>query len=162
MPRRCTICDHSDLGQINKNLVDGLPLRTIADRWAVSKTALIRHKTKHLPASLVAAKEAKEVASADTLLANVCKLQRRAERILRKAERAGDHRTALAAIREVRSTIELLARLLGELREGTNVNILISPEYQRLRGNVIDALAPYPDARLAVASALRDTQDARG
>ena len=114
-----------------------------------------------LPASLVAARQAKEIASADDLLANVCKLQRRAQRILRKAESAGDHRTALAAIREVRSTIELLAKLLGELREGTNVNILITPEYQRLRGNVIEALEPYPDARLAVASALRETQDAR-
>jgi hypothetical protein len=161
VPRNCTICNHPNLSQINKRLIKGIALRSIADRWEVSKTSLIRHKTKHLPASLVAARQAKEIASADNLLSNVCKLQRRAERILRKAESAGDHRTALAAIREVRSTIELLAKLLGELREGTNVNILITPEYQRMRTNVIEALEPYPDARLAVASALRKTQDAR-
>ena len=46
---------------------------------------------------------------------------------------SGDLRTALAAIRERRGTIELLARVTGELQETTQVNVLVSPEYLELR-----------------------------
>jgi hypothetical protein len=44
MPRSCTICRHPQRTAVEMALVDGIPLRTIADQWSVSKTALIRHK----------------------------------------------------------------------------------------------------------------------
>jgi hypothetical protein len=49
MPRTCTICTHPQRTAMEHALGDGLPLRTIEDRWSVSKTALIRHKADHLP-----------------------------------------------------------------------------------------------------------------
>jgi hypothetical protein len=113
-----------------------------------------------LPASLVRAHEAKEVAQADNLLAEICKLKRRASRILRKTEKDGDHRTSLAAIRELRGVIELLAKLSGELRDGPTVNVLVSPQYQILQQTILQSLAPYPDARVAVAKALKELPDA--
>jgi len=55
MPRTCTVCGHPERTIIDATLVAGRkPLRTIADRWSVSKTALIRHKVDHLPAHLPA------------------------------------------------------------------------------------------------------------
>jgi hypothetical protein len=43
MPRTCTICRNNERQAIDSALVPGEALRTIADRWSVSKTALIRH-----------------------------------------------------------------------------------------------------------------------
>jgi hypothetical protein len=109
---------------------------------------------------MVRAREAKDAASADALLADVCKLKKRAERIFRKAEKSGDDRIALAALREARGTVELLARLAGELREGPTVNVLVSPQYLELRQTIITALSDHPEARAAVARALKDLPDA--
>jgi len=47
MPQVCTICRHADRGRIEQALAAQTPLRTIADRWAVSKTALLRHRERH-------------------------------------------------------------------------------------------------------------------
>ena len=79
---------------------------------------------------------------------------RRAAELRDQAEAAGDLRTALAAIREARGNLELLARLLGELQEQQVVNILISPQWVTVRAAIVAALAPYPEARLAVSERL--------
>jgi hypothetical protein len=67
VPHTCSVCDHDDLSEINAALASNEPLRTIADRWSVSKTALIRHRNRHLPVSELKAKEAEEVNRADDL-----------------------------------------------------------------------------------------------
>ncbi len=85
-------------------------------------------------------------------------LQDRALAILGRAESAGELRTALAAIRETRGNLELLAKLLGDLDERPQVNVLIAQEAQT---TIIAALAPYPDARKAVADALGELLEAR-
>jgi hypothetical protein len=113
-----------------------------------------RHRKSHLPAELIQAQEAQAVAQADDLLAQVVSLKDKALKILGQAETEGDLRTALAAIRETRSTLELLARLLGELREQTTVNVLVSPEWVQLRTTILTALEPFPEARLHVAGVL--------
>jgi hypothetical protein len=160
MPRKCTICNHPNRHDIDLALVEGGAYRVIAKQFGVSSSSTLRHKNKHLPDSMVRAHKARQAANADNLLANVCKLQRRAGRILRSAEQSGDHRIALSAIREIRNTIELLAKLAGELQTGTTVNVLITPEYQLLKTTIVETLAPYPDARVAVAHALKELPDA--
>ena len=47
MPRACSICTHPDRSAVEAALRAPIPLRTIADRWAVSKTALLRHRDSH-------------------------------------------------------------------------------------------------------------------
>jgi hypothetical protein len=71
-----------------------------------------------------------------------------------------DHRLALSAIREARSNIELLGRLLGELRETSPVNILILPEWSRLRGTILQALSSHPEAKVALVRALKEVENA--
>jgi hypothetical protein len=129
-------------------------LRTIADRFSVSKTALGRHKENHLPATLAVAREAEQAASADDLLSQVRDLQGRAFAILDRAEGTGDLRTALGAIREARGNLELLTRLLGKLDERPQINVLISPEWLDLRSAIIGALGTYPEARESILKAL--------
>ncbi len=153
MPRVCTICAHEKRAEIDAALLDGEPYRVIAQRYAASEDAVYRHKG-HLPTFLVKAHEAQEVAQADTLLEQVLSLKARALSILDKAEDAGDLRTAVSAIREARATVELFAKLSGELQQEGTINIHISPEWLTLRAVVIGALAPYPDAAQAVTRAL--------
>jgi hypothetical protein len=102
---------------------------------------------------------AAEVAQADDLLDQVWDLQRRALDILDRAEETRELRTALSAIREARGNLELLAKLLGELDERPTVNILVSAEWVPVRAAMMEALDPYPEARVAVAERLSGLED---
>ncbi len=154
MPRACTVCTHPKRDEIDAALVAGVALRNIAKRFDTSPTAVFRHKGEHLPAKLVMAEKASEVAQADGLIEQLQDLQRRAHTILDKAEEAGELRVALSAIREARGNLELLAKLLGELDERPQINILVSPEWLELRATIVTALAPHPDARESVLRAV--------
>lgn len=159
--RKCTVCEHEKAAEINRALLAGGSLRDIARRFAVSKDALFRHR-QHLPAELVKAQEAKEIAQADNLLGQLKDLQRRTLSILQAAEQDNDHATALKAIREARGNLELLAKLLGELAERQVINILVAPEWISLRAVILAALEPYPEARLALAQTLREVESNAG
>ena len=137
MPRSCPVCDHEDLDEINAALASNERIRTIAERWSVRKTALMRHRNEHLPFSAIEAKEAEakeaeakeaeakeaeakeaeEDATADDLLDQVRELQERALATLEEAEEAEDLNAALRAIREVKGTLELMKKPLNELDE---------------------------------------------
>ncbi|MDI7277775.1 MAG: hypothetical protein QME94_17485 [Anaerolineae bacterium] len=160
MTRRCTICSHGSRIEIEEALLKGeQSFRTIAHRWCVSVDALKRHKKDHLPAAMTVAKAAQQVARADDLLAQAQSLQEKALALLAQAEADGDRKTALQGVREARGCLELLARLLGELNERPQVSILLAPEWVTVRGALLMALQPYPEARAAVAAALRRLED---
>ncbi len=122
MPRSCPICDHEDLDEINAALASNERIRTIAERWSVRKTALMRHRNEHLPFSAIEAKEAEaeakeaeEDAPAEDLLDQVRDLKERALASLEEAEEAEDLNAALRAIREAKDNLELMTKPLNEL-----------------------------------------------
>jgi hypothetical protein len=154
MPRRCTVCDHPESHGIDAALVTGAPYRSVAKRFELSESAVYRHKTEHLPAHLLKARQIEEAARADDLLDQVRSLQAHALDILERAEKAGDLRTALAAISQARGNLELLGKLAGELDERPVVNLNISPEWLELRAVIVGALEPHPAAHRAVLRAL--------
>lgn len=162
MPRSCTVCAHPKREEIDWALVGGASNRSAASLYDVSEAAVRRHKGNHLPAKLVMAQAAEEVAQADTLLDQVKVLQGRAYAILDKAEEAGELKTALSAIREARGNLELLAKLLGELdeRPSVAVNLNVSPEWLELRAVIVGALEPHPEALSAVVGALESADGA--
>ena len=147
MPRKCLVCSHEQREAIDRALVAGETLAAIAALYCVSKDSVGRHKVKHLPASLALAKEAEEVAQADSLMEQVQYLQRKAMSILDRAEKAGDLRTALQAISAARGVLELLARITGEIETRTALNIVISPQWVELKGVILEVLAPHPEVQ---------------
>jgi hypothetical protein len=159
MPRRCTVCDHPETHSIDETLVTGAPYRSVAKRFGLSESAVYRHKTEHLPAHLLKAKEVEEVVQADGLLEQVRHLQTHALDILGRAEEAGDLRTALAAISQARGNLELLGKLAGELDERPVVNLNVSSEWLELRAVIVGALEPHPPAHRAVLRALESASD---
>jgi hypothetical protein len=102
----------------------------------------------------VKAQDAEEVAQAGDLLAQVRSLQRRALAILDTAEQEGDLKVALRGTREARGNLELLSKLLGELDERPQLNVLLAPECLQVRAAILAALAPYTEARAAVTGSL--------
>jgi hypothetical protein len=113
----CKICSHADRAAIDKALVDGGSLRSIAKQFKVHSSSVNRHKS-HIPKTLALAKQAETVAGAGTLLSRVEKLAARCESMIDKAENAENWRAAPAAARELRGCLELLAKLNGELQPG--------------------------------------------
>jgi hypothetical protein len=154
MPRRCTVCDHPERHGIDETLVTGAPYRSVAKRFELSESAVYRHKTEHMPAHLLKAREVEEVARADDLLEQVRNLQTHALDILNRAEKAGDLRTALAAISQARGNLELLGKLAGELQQEGTVNLHLSPEYLEVRTAILVAVEPYPEAARAISRAM--------
>jgi len=154
MPRPCTVCHHPERAAIDEALVTGLTYRNISIRFDIPVMALFRHKQGHLPVTLMQAHEADTVAKADDLLAQLRTLQAKAEAILATTEQAGHLMVALAAIREARSCLELLAKLVSLLKDPPAVLILHSPEWRQVRRALMEALTPFPEARAAVTSAL--------
>ena len=68
---------------------------------------------------------------------------------------------SLAAIRELRSLLELVAKVTGELDERPQVqvlNVTTDPAWLQVRGAVMLALVPYPEAGQAVASQLAELE----
>jgi hypothetical protein len=80
----------------------------------------------------------------------------RLERVMTDAEAGRRPTVLLQAAREIRQALETIARITGEIeqRPTTVLNIATSDEWIELQAAILRALAPYPDARMAVAAAL--------
>lgn len=112
MSRRCTVCQHPDLGEIDAALVEGESSYAVAARYSsVSRAAVERHKGSHLPAKLVRAKEVRDLTDADALMHRALRYEQRARIILDRAEEGGDLGMALRAITTARNTLALLVRM---------------------------------------------------
>ena len=154
MPRLCTVCTHGERAAIDKALVGGDAFRDIAGRFGLAKSAVARHKGDHLPATLVKAAEAEDVAQAIDVVKQLKAINGASLAVLKEARERRDGDLALKAVDRIQKQIELQAKLLGELDERQTVNILVAPEWLAARAAVLGALRPHPAARLAVAEAL--------
>ncbi len=74
--------------------------------------------------------------------------------MLLASERAVYLKTGLMGVREARACVELLAEMEGELNRNPVVNLVIAPEWLRARAALLDALQPFPEARIAIATRL--------
>ena len=141
-------------------LVCGESYRKIADQFSLSFGSIARHKESHIPAALVKAQDAGEVAQADDLLSQVKALQAEAQDILTEARAAGDLRTALRGIGQALSCLELLSKIEGRQQDqqsvtvSVNMDIYHSPEWVRVGRMLAEVLGPYPDLRGEVATRL--------
>jgi hypothetical protein len=149
MPRICTIYTHDDAHAINVALVHRDAYRHTASRYEVSTGALQRHAHEHLPELLMRARDAVEVAEADSLLDRVESFYKRIEAILEAAESNSEWGTALQAIKECRGNLELLGRVTKELQDAPSLHLHFNPEWLERRA-VIVGIRPCPRRQLEV------------
>jgi hypothetical protein len=111
----------------------------------------------HLPkAAIEAAKTERAEAEGRrgaTLLEQAHELLDKARDLLTKAEQTGDYQTALRGVKEARECLVFIGRLTGDV-EPDQINITLNANFISFQQIVIEALAPYPDARGAVAARL--------
>ena len=156
MPRTCTICSHEHRDAMEDAFVAGQAKRRIASHHGVSERAVRYHMREHLPALVALARDAERVARADSLLDRMEALQSQTLAILDAPE---DQRTALAAIAQARRNLELIGEVTRELDRAGTVNLELTVEWQEVKNLIVTALAPYPQARVAVFNALEEAPD---
>lgn len=155
--RPCITCAHPQRLAIDTLLALGTSAAEVARQFELGERAVRRHADAHLPKLLAETGEAVNEARDVDVLAEVKKLHWRTIDILNAAD---NDKTRLSAIREAKGVLELLGKLLGDIDERPQVNVLIAPEWLALRGMLMTTLAPYPDARQAVAAALLKAENA--
>jgi len=101
---------------LERALLRGVAKRQIAKAHGLTEAALGRHERGHLPALLLEGETARRAASADALLVEALQMTAKACDLLARAEADGDLRCAVAALRELRETVELRARLAERMR----------------------------------------------
>ncbi len=75
-------------------------------------------------------------------------LAHRTDVLLRKAERAADLRSAPGLVRELRQTLETMARMTGELRDQAQMVVLTdSLAFKAVAAAVLAVLEPHPGLR---------------
>lgn len=151
----CTVCRHPAAKQIDERLVRGESYRSIARRYDLGFTSVGRHARGHLSPKLQKLHAEREENRAVSLLSRVERLISKLEGLADDAAETGKAGQMLATARELRESYRLLGRLTGELDERPQVvNVLVSPEWQRVRAELVAALAPFPEARVAVSQRL--------
>jgi hypothetical protein len=150
MPRPCSICSHPQRSTVDAHLVARSPsIRSLAKDFDVSSSALRRHKQLHISEALARAHGNQALLHAGTLADHVRELYTRSGTILQKAEASGDARTALGALRELRSIIDLVARLAE--KDSTRVHV---STVRRLVEDVFDFINEFvPPEQWAAATA---------
>lgn len=154
MPRVCTICSHESRDAIEDAFISGTPKRRIASHHGVTERAVRYHIREHLPALLALARDVERSARADTLLDRIEALQSRTLAILETTEETGEHRTALAAIREARGNLELMGEVTRELDRTPTLNLHLTAEWIELRTVILQALEPHTEARKSFLKAI--------
>jgi hypothetical protein len=159
MDRKCTVCTHPKRGEIDRELFQQNAGRAIAKKYGVDYQAVYYHRNNHLMPVLAAHEAAEELAQAESLWNELRRLKRHGWRFLERAERKNDSPSIAAAMREVRSCIELCAKLEGQIQENTVINVINLPQWQVLQQVLITTLEAFPEARLAVADRLAHYMD---
>lgn len=164
----CTVCSHREHAAIDLAIARGVSARALAKRYRVGQHSIYRHSVNHLPpqlrAKLIAGPSLEGVdldrVKADesqSLLLHLINLRNRLFASLDVAEEACDSFMVARIAAQLHHNLEVTGKLLGDLGIGgttTITNILIQPQYVELRVELVRALAPFPEARAAVAAAL--------
>jgi hypothetical protein len=105
--------------------------------------------------------EGKEVRKKAPLSELLAKVEGQGGRVVQMVEtkHADPRELLLKAYDRLQGRLELCAKLMGELQQEGTVNIIVSPEWLQIRAVIIQALAPYPEARIAAAAALSEVEE---
>ena len=147
-------------------LARGVSHSALARRYKLGTDSLYRHSRAHMPPQLRARLLAgpaldidldrlKEIES-QSLLAHLVALRHRLFASLDVSEEAGDSQMVARVANQLHRNLEITGKLLGDLSSGgtTVTNILVQPAYVLMRIELVQALAPFPEARQAVAAVL--------
>lgn len=143
MARPCTICEREDREAVDEALIAGGSFRGVARRFGAGANSVERHAKSHVVA-LLARRDDVQLRQSEDLHEVVVRLREDAERIRGKAEREGDLRCAVAAVKTSGEMVSLLLAVEeARGRRTTGVQTLTNTELR----SAIEALGGVPLAR---------------
>jgi hypothetical protein len=165
----CAICKHPARPQIDLALATGVGSKRVATRFGCSRHAVYRHAKSHLTSEIRAALATKLLRREGDIKKILLEEGTGVVEAL-KAVRAplfgaflvaidtGDSKAAAALSGRIHESLSLSAKLTGELipHAGVSItNVLLSPDFQRLRSELLRALVKHPDAHRDVVAIFR-------
>jgi hypothetical protein len=131
MPRPCSVCRNSRIGDISADIVNGITDKEISRRYSVSKSSVQRHRQHLGSPNSAAVAERKSAAftalaalpSADEVGQAYSSIATRIDAIAAKAEEEGSLAVALMGLKELRSTVTAQAHLAGHVGSGQPVQV---------------------------------------
>jgi hypothetical protein len=175
---RCAICRHEERWRIELLRAGGASLDSLAAKFKVDRHAIHRHWHRHVsdeakakmlfgPVEManLAEKAAQEGDSVLDYL-RMCRSVLAAQ--LSATSEAGDARGAALVAGQLTRTLETIGRLTGQLSQlaaghvtiNNHVAIINSPAFATVQATMLKALAPFPEARVALVEALRTMDEA--
>ena len=163
-PHQCTVCQHSRLPAINKDLILGMSVREVAEKFAVSKDAANRHNRNHIDESQRRKVIARDIRDNEVteqqqvagvlnderveVQSGLKRVVKEIEAILDRAKKQNDDPLALASLKEMRNTLVDLAKVYGQLKTSLTVNVALSdsPEWLELRSILLGVFEKHPAA----------------
>jgi hypothetical protein len=174
---RCQVCRHEERWRIELLRAGGASLDSLATKFSVDRDAIWRHWNRHVSAEMKAGYlagpvqlqdlAAKAADTGSSVLDHLHAVRTILMGHLSSATEAGDGRAAAYIAGRLTATLEVIARISGELGDlarsvnfnVTNIAMLAEhPAFATLQATMLRALAPFPDARAAVVAALRDLE----
>jgi hypothetical protein len=156
MPKRsttCQVCRHPRLREIHERLLQGEPRRRVAIDFGLSVDAMDRHWWRHMPDDVKAAADAARSAAGPprldaiegaVLLGQAATVYERAQGLLDTLEgrlqrgEEVDARSVVAALREVRQSLETVAKLAFAVSDRPTKPV--ESELPQLDAAIIEAL----------------------
>ena len=161
----CPICRHLHHTEIDAALDNRENAEALATRFRVFRIHLVQHHNVCRPSGLPPLNPIEQIpAGPDRVYANLKRVHTATGHILRRALAAGRLDAALKATAQDARNAATEAKLLPTLREATQLppyHSITRAEFARLRGVIVNALTPYPEARQAVADAVGASEEAR-
>src|SRR4030042_1243120 len=117
--KRCSVCNHPSQPDIDRGLLSGVPLRTLAAQFRLSPSALHRH-TRHLARRLDLERRHEDQAQLSAFLDKLDLLQTRLDRLFNAA---ADYRSLHVALGCIREAVRLLS-LQEKLRHGDRKSVV--------------------------------------
>lgn len=119
----CGVCRHSDRLDIDRELLGlagpKLSQVEIARKYGLGRGQVQRHvKSNHVSRVMSAVADEVTVLHGNQMLQEIATLYETTQRIMSRAEKAADLKTAIAAIKEARGCIETFARIGLALAKG--------------------------------------------
>lgn len=158
MPRPCKTCTHKDHEAIDFEILEGVPVKQIADRHGLSYVSVKRHRDNaHISRELVRSSELRKIVYSDSLLEKLLHVQLSVMQILDGAREKHDDKTALNAARTINNLLATQGRVAGEIRD-QEVLLQVNPMFVQFKREILNVLANFPQARTALEPVLASEQ----
>ena len=119
----CSICIHAKRLEIDKALVRGGSIASVARDFTVSEHALWRHHKDHISRQLVKAMEKQDTTISLDLMTTIESILKKTETIFQRNYDKQHDTTALKALDSQRSTIDLLAKISYQLYQAKQAEL---------------------------------------